>query len=129
MPAISKENESKLDARKVRTLFDYDKNTGNLIWKMDFGYKAKKGTVAGRNKRNGTLIQINGISYLARRIVWLHINGSFPEHHIEHINGNNFDNRIENLTKKMSQKDILEMLSQNKDMQAESCKGLDDESL
>jgi hypothetical protein len=36
-------------------------------------------------------------TYRAHRVVWAIVNGKWPEGHIDHINGNRADNRIENL--------------------------------
>jgi hypothetical protein len=35
--------------------------------------------------------------YKAHRLVWLYVNGAWPTHSIDHINGIRDDNRIENL--------------------------------
>jgi len=35
--------------------------------------------------------------YQAHRLAWLYIYGKFPEHYIDHINGNKSYNRISNL--------------------------------
>ena len=39
----------------------------------------------------------DGKLYLAHRLAWLYVHGSFPEHHIDHINRDRADNRISNI--------------------------------
>jgi hypothetical protein len=49
---------------------------------------------------NGTgviLVYVNKKRYLAHRLAWLYINGTFPKFVIDHINHIRHDNRIENL--------------------------------
>jgi hypothetical protein len=42
-------------------------------------------------------IWIKGQEYSAHRLAWLYVHGAWPKHHIDHINQNPSDNRIENL--------------------------------
>ena len=78
--------------------FEYDKNTGNLIWKNSWR-RAVKGEIAGYNARGYRATKIDGKIYWIHRLVWLLHNGSLPScgFVIDHINGKKSDNRIENL--------------------------------
>jgi hypothetical protein len=88
----------------VRTLFNYDKETGSLIWKprMDMsGWNTKwAGKPAGsaKDSRAGRPSQtrINGTLYFIHKLIWLYHHGNWPKN-IDHKNGDNHDNRIENL--------------------------------
>jgi hypothetical protein len=42
-------------------------------------------------------IQINKKCYKEHRLAWLYVHGTLPTNHIDHINGNKHDNRIDNL--------------------------------
>lgn len=42
-------------------------------------------------------IFIDKKAYLAHRLAWLYVHGTFPANDIDHINGVRHDNRIENL--------------------------------
>ena len=78
-------------------LFDYDKETGNLIWKAPRSRRVKKGDIAGCPQSTGYLrTKINAKDYLVHRIVFLMHKGYLPKT-IDHINGDRLDNRIENL--------------------------------
>ncbi len=81
----------------LKTLFEYDQKTGNLIWLKNKRQKTK-GKIAGSLGSKGHVeIKIDGIKYQAHRLVWLYLNGNFPTNQIDHINRIKSDNRIENL--------------------------------
>lgn len=77
-------------------LFEYDKETGNLIWAV----KRKgttQGAIAGTTNSEGyRVITVNYKSYKAHRLVYLMHKGYLPRT-LDHINNNRSDNRIENL--------------------------------
>jgi hypothetical protein len=79
-------------------LFEYDKETGNLIWKKALAKRIKVGDIAGcKCKVSGYItVRINKKSYYAHRLVFLMHKGYLPKT-IDHINGDRADNRIENL--------------------------------
>ena len=81
----------------LNELFDYDKETGDLIWKACKSRRVKVGAIAGSLESNGyKRLKINFKSYLVHRIVFLMHKGYLPKT-IDHINGDRLDNRIENL--------------------------------
>lgn len=90
---------------EVKRLLEYDPETGVLTWKINISNR-KIGDVAGYSytlKRQGESykryikIGIKDKKYLAHRIIWLYVNGSFPENEIDHIDGDGTNNKIENL--------------------------------
>lgn len=84
-------------AALVRELLIYDGESGELRWRSSKG-AAKAGNVAGTKHRRGYVnICLYGKRYGAHRVVWLHVNGEWPKHEIDHVNGDKGDNRIENL--------------------------------
>ena len=90
---------SKVTQERVRELFEYLPETGELKRKITVGGRWKVGTIAGCARKDGyKLISIDGITnnYI-HRIVWLYHFGAFPEKDIDHINHDPLDNRIENL--------------------------------
>lgn len=85
-----------LDAETLRTLLSYDPETGMFTWlKRRNGVKSM---TAGYTGNDGYVsIRINAKLYKAHRLAWLYVNGTWPEHHIDHANGVASDNRIANL--------------------------------
>jgi hypothetical protein len=82
----------------VREALAYDRETGVLSWKKPTNQKIRIGTVAGCVGSNGYLqVKFWGRTYLAHRLAWLIEHGAFPEHYLDHINGNTTDNRLSNL--------------------------------
>jgi len=77
----------------LNELFDY--KDGNLYWK-----KSRKGIsnnlLAGTKSTHYYQICINYKIYRTHRLIWIFHNGN-TEDCIDHINGNTFDNHIENL--------------------------------
>ena len=82
----------------LKHLFDYDKETGNLIWKVSNTNKQKIGDIAGSlNPKVGYIrVGISGKKYYAHRLIFLYHKGYLPKT-IDHINCDKVDNRIENL--------------------------------
>ena len=88
-----------LSADDVRSILDYNQETGIFTWKIRARSTRPVGSVAGcfRKQHGDIVIGIKGKIYLAHRLAWLWVHGSWPNHDIDHINGNSFDNRIANL--------------------------------
>lgn len=95
----------------IREAFEYDNESGRLIWKerprshfTSYGYCQKTnrrwaGVVAGAKAQNRYIVHVFGKRWLLHRLVWAIVHGELPPAHlvIDHINGNGFDNRICNL--------------------------------
>jgi len=87
-----------LTQEKLKERLHYDPLTGDFTWKAIRCTRMRDGSVAGGKNGGGYVhIKINGKKHYAHRLAWLYTHGSFPENHIDHINGNTSDNRIENL--------------------------------
>jgi hypothetical protein len=81
---------------EAKHLFDYQED-GSLIWKNPFGFKTKKGDVAGHLRKNGYVaVSINKKMFLLHRIVFLWHHGHMPSV-IDHVDSNSTNNKIENL--------------------------------
>jgi hypothetical protein len=76
--------------------FDYNKATGELIWKSPRGNSVAVGDVAGTNNHGYLQIRFNYKSYYVHRVIWLLVNGEWPDQ-IDHIDHNGFNNKLDNL--------------------------------
>ena len=96
----------------VRELLDYNPETGEFRWKFrdrkwfesvsDRSWNSwngkNAGKIAGCVYSDGyRRIRIDNKDYLAHRLAWLYIYGEWPQNHIDHINHQTDNNRIENL--------------------------------
>ena len=87
-----------LTQERLKELFHYDPETGVFTWIAPSTNRIKPGRTAGAVTHQGYIeIQINGRKCGAHRLAWLYVNGKFPEHQIDHIDGNRTNNRINNL--------------------------------
>lgn len=97
----------------LNEVFYYDETSpSGLRWKVDrFKNKGAKlfsaGDVAGNQKfmENGTprcwRLKFQGVPHVVHRIIWVLLNGSIdPDLVIDHLDGNAFNNKIENLLPK-----------------------------
>lgn len=87
----------------LKQVLDYDPESGSFIWKHrddgPIGFNARwAGKKAGSiNSQGRLMVSIDEKLHAAHRLAWLYMKGGFPEGHIDHINGDPLDNRIENL--------------------------------
>ena len=85
-----------LTAEQCRELLEY--RVGVLYWLVAVARRVKVGDVAGCLKRDGYVyISVKNRPYKRSRLVWLMHTGSWPTNHIDHINRDRSDDRIENL--------------------------------
>ncbi len=83
---------------RILELLDYRADEGLLYWRVNRGGAVKAGDIAFINKRtDGYFVgSIDGLKYAAHRVIWKYVHGVDPLH-IDHIDGNRENNRIENL--------------------------------
>lgn len=83
---------------RLQQLLDYNPETGVFVWKVANGRRIHVGDVAGSPNPKGYLvIGVDCRIYRAHRLAWFYVYGKWPEHYIDHINGQVNDNRIVNL--------------------------------
>ena len=90
-----------INVERVRELLEYRPDVGGscLVWKEDRGSNKVKGLRAGspHSKQGYIGIGIDGVIYMAHRLVWAIVYGENPAFILDHINQDPLDNRIENL--------------------------------
>lgn len=105
----------RLSADAVRKLLDYNPETGEFHWKArtpemfdgsshSSSHNCSKwnaryaGELAGSQRSDGYIqIQINGGRVMAHRLAWLLMIDEWPDHEIDHIDGEPSNNRFSNL--------------------------------
>ena len=92
----------KIIAERVRELLKYDPETGIFTRKIRTAQRHKIGDradflVTSGNSEGYCRVSFDSKRYLAHRVVWLYVHGTWPELDIDHINGNKSDNRLANL--------------------------------
>lgn len=76
---------------------DLTRETGLFVRLSDI-CNVKAGRITGNRNTGGHIgFAIDRRMYLAHRLAWLYVHGSWPEGQIDHINGIRTDNRICNL--------------------------------
>ena len=92
----------------IRHLFDYDTESGVVIWKNPRSNRTKKGAAVGcvcqSNCKTYLKVSVayNGghEEYKLHRIIWLYVTGEDPgAAQIDHIDGNTLNNSFANLRK------------------------------
>lgn len=86
-----------LTANRLRKLLRYEPETGLFVRLLDKG-KAKAGDAAGSARRDGYVrMRVDGVYFLAHRLAWLYMTGSWPANDIDHRDGNPGNNAWNNL--------------------------------
>lgn len=90
--------ENTLNQGLLKENLSYDLETGVFTRRISNTNFVKVGSVAGWVRRDGYIeIKVNGRPYLAHRLAWLYMTGSWPADEIDHIDGNPGNNRFHNL--------------------------------
>ena len=82
---------------ELRRRFHYDPDTGIFTWRVNHRSARRGdivGTINGAGYRN---VSIDRKQYLTHRLIFLYMRGYFPEHCVDHIDGDRSNNRWSNL--------------------------------
>jgi hypothetical protein len=86
-----------LTAERLRDVLCYDPDTGVFTTRVCRG-NAIPGMVVGTRRKGGYIvIGVDDRLYLAHRLAWLYVIGSWPALALDHIDGNTSNNRFSNL--------------------------------
>jgi hypothetical protein len=96
MPVITKDA---VNRDYLRSILEYDSNTGVFTRITRTGNNTHIGDVAGGVNSNGyRSIRVGGRKHQAHRLAWIYEYGAIPDGmQIDHVNGDRQDNRICNL--------------------------------
>jgi len=92
-----KTERSEMTAHRLRIVLDYDLETG-MFSRIERYRGFKPDAPVGTLAANGYLmIRVDGYAYLAHRLAWLWVTGSWPQWDIDHMDTNKTNNRFINL--------------------------------
>lgn len=95
--AALKRKEADIPVARLREVFSYDAEAGQLLWAVNKGTQAPAGSIAGSVSNGYRRVQLDGVSTMAHRICWALWHSEWPKGLIDHIDGNRSNNRILNL--------------------------------
>jgi len=93
--------KANLTAQQLRDLLSYNPASGDFVRiahaYQNSGRRSAVGAIGRVTNAGYHLIGVRGNYYTAHRLAWLYVYGRWPVHHIDHIDGNPLNNRINNL--------------------------------
>lgn len=83
---------------RFREFLAYCPQTGVITWRKSFGRKIRAGVIAGSLTARGYVrVRLDGKRYSGHRLGWFLFYGEWPSGQIDHKDGNQSNNRIDNL--------------------------------
>jgi hypothetical protein len=97
MAARGRFSPKSLTPEYVRSLLEYDPESGLLRWKIDRGGGIKAGDIAGSKSDSCVFVSIHDKPMRIHRVIWFIVTGKWPKECIDHIDRNPFNNKWNNL--------------------------------
>jgi hypothetical protein len=86
-----------LTVERLKEVLSYDPSSGEWHWLVTQG-RAVAGMKAGNRRPDGySYIKIDRVLHRTNRLAAFYMTGQWPPNHVDHINGDNSDDRWENL--------------------------------
>lgn len=90
--------EAGLTQDSLKASLAYDPDSGDFRWKRKGGGRVKPGDIAGVLGAGGyRLIRMGGVLWMAHRLAFLYVRGSWPKEDVDHKDCNPANNRWGNL--------------------------------
>jgi hypothetical protein len=87
-----------LTQQRLKEKLEYNPETGLFKWIVKPAGNCKDGWFEGSKSSNRYLnICVDGTIYLAHRLAWLYVYGSWPSKVIDHKDGNTYNNKLNNI--------------------------------
>ena len=88
---------TRITQKELKQLLHYEPETGVFTWLQDRSDKVKAGDVAGGKGTAYKRICLNYKNYQAHRLAFLYMTGEWPQHMVDHIDGDPSNNKWSNL--------------------------------
>lgn len=90
---------NRITQSRLKECLEYNQETGEFRWLVSTTRRVMVGDVAGcvRKTDGYVLVRIDCRLYLAHRLAWLYVYGTWPKGMLDHVNRVKRDNRIQNL--------------------------------
>lgn len=89
--------EVRVSVDRLRELLTYDPETGLLRWRVGYGMAVAGSTAGARTWAGYIAVGIDGEKFRAHRVAWALVYGEWPEHTIDHLDGDRCNNKLANL--------------------------------
>jgi hypothetical protein len=114
---VASKKELALTLEQVEALLELRLPESVFYWRVrpSLRSRVRAGSKAGYLTKDGYIeIRINGGNFRSHRLVWFVTYGKFPDNHIDHIDGNPSNNKIENLRDVTNKVNHQNMSKQNR---------------